>query len=123
MKYLLILVTLILTACTAPQCEDPLPCLIAETNGQSTSFMLVGTMTSGNYYYLSFQNEDQGILNLGFSSTGTSVYPDSMPCQLYYLFVTDTNKISTVHKYIVDFYNGVDTNFIYYCTGEVAPCN
>lgn len=123
MKYLLIIITLILTACTTPQCEDPVQCLIAEDNGQSTSFMLVDTIVPGNYYYLSLKSEEQGILNMQFTSTGTIVYPDSLSCHIYYLFVTDTNKVSTVHKRIVDFYNGVDTNFIYYCSGEVTPCN
>jgi hypothetical protein len=84
----------------------------------STTFELPEPKDDGLYYYLSFKNESQGIINQQFPASGSVTYQSNMNCQDYYLFVFDDGQ--NVHQSIINFYSGIDTTMIYFCKGVVG---
>lgn len=118
MKHILFFIYI--TFFIACQVECPETCLTTEVN-QTTTFEIAEEIDPSLYYYLSFKNEDQGIINVQFPATNKIEYPYEFDCQVCYLFVFNTNNSLTVHNSIQNFYAEIDTSMVYFC-GDLVGC-
>lgn len=89
----------------------------------STTFELHEEADKNLNYYLSFNTDDQGIVNLQLPSSGKINIGVPLECQRWHIFATEKTSTQEVHQDINLFYQYyIDTQFVYWCDGLVG-CN